>query len=187
MGYANQLGRRAKDPHTAASLVAAAALLFTAVWVLAAIMTASIGGTPTDRSTVVAFFLFVTPANAYVVTRLVWGRFITPRRRLSYRRAALVGGGTGLVSYATLSAMVFLAHAGIRTFRGEVVTGFVGDPVTLITLPLDVVMYAFVGSLFGIYLTAGIPIVLTVGVAIGLVHLHVSQDNHETVSGLHRQ
>lgn len=182
MTYADHLGRRARDPHLAGLLVGAAALLFTTVWVLTALAPPGLGGTPVEQTTVVAFFLVVTPPNAYAVTRLAWHWLIAPHGQLSYRRAALVGVGTGLTAYATLSAAFFLAIVGIRTLRGEAVHGFVGDPVTLLTLPLDVVVYAVVGSLFGIYLTAGVPIILTVGVALGLVHLHLSLGDRETVA-----
>ncbi len=180
--YADRFGRRARDPHLAGLLVGGAALLFTSVWVLAALATAEIGGTMVEEATFVAFFLVVTPPNAYVVTRLAWDWLIAPHRHLTYRRAALVGVGTGLTSYATLSAAFFLAFVGVRWLQGETINGFVGDPVTIVTLPLDVVVYAFVGSLFGIYLTAGFPIILTVGVALGLVHLHLSLDEPETVA-----
>lgn len=180
VSYAERLGRRARDPHLAGLLVGGAALLFTAAWVLAVVATDSVGGTADERLTFVAFFLVVTPPNAYVVTRLAWRLFVAPRRRPSYRLAALVGVVTGVVSYATLSAAFFLAIVGLRTLNGETVRGFVGTPVTLATLPLDTLIYAFVGSLIGLYVTAGIPVVLTVGVALGLVYLHRGVDGRGT-------
>lgn len=166
MGYATRLGRRALDPHLVGLLAAGIALVFTTGWLLYMTGILGLGGTPADQAFFVLFFLFATPANAYVVIRLAWRWFVAPHSGLSYRRATVVGAGAALVSYLTLSLAFFFAFWGLHVLAGDAVYGTVKDPFTPTAIVTDALLVTALGLVYGVVLTAGLPVVLTVGMAL---------------------
>ena len=161
------LARNARTPHVAGLLVATTAAVFTPLWLF--VLIALDGGAVHGESPfLMGFFLLVTPVNAYVVTRLAWGRWVAGRAVLRPGRAAVVGAVIGVVSFLTLTAALFLT--------GHLV-GAVSDPPTVAAL-LDVpgffgglVQFTLLAAAIGLFATWGVPVVLSVGVALLLSRL----------------
>lgn len=160
MGYVRRLGRDARDPHTAAMLVTASAIAFTALWV----------GWVNEYSASYMpewVFLVLVPPNAYFVTRLAWRLCVAPAQQFTSRRALGVGVGAGLLAYVSLSFLLGL-YVGLYDL-------FVGIPPAVLrpSGPIDWVLVSTVyGPLVAIIFTAGIPVVLTTGIALLLARFH---------------
>lgn len=102
---------------------------------------------------VVALFL-ATVANAYAVTWIVWHRLV-PRDAWSFARGVGTGLAIGVVAHATIGfawALVAFASDGWSAS------------------PLDALGVGVAYSLYSVPMTLGIPIVLSVGVALGLTY-----------------
>lgn len=159
MDLARRLGRRARDPHTAATLVAVSAVLYTALWV--------VWGNYSAPYMPEWVYLVLVPPNAYVVTRAVWRLWVASVERFSRRRALGVGVGAGLLSYVTLSFLLGLYLGSYDLFVG------IPPAVLRPSGPLEWVLNTTVfGPLVGVLFTAGIPLVLTTAVALLLSRFH---------------
>lgn len=166
MGVRESLARNARTPHVAGLLVAAVAAVFTSVWLLIFV---TIDGSPGDESMFfVGFFLLVTPVNAYGVTRLAWRRWVAGRPGLGPRRAAAVGAVIGLLSYLTL-AFAFSAAGHVAIALSEPAAA--SSSLDVAGFVSSVVMVGVIGVFYGLLLTAGVPVVLSVGAALLLSRL----------------
>lgn len=142
-----QVGERADRPATAAAAVAATAVVFSAGWFGAYDLV------DVEPSAVPLFV--ATVANAYVVTWLVWDRFV-PDGAWSYWRGLLLGGTAGLGSHLTLGYAWLLVG----------LLGGGGGGLGLFELLVGGLL---IGAL-SVPLTFGIPILLSVAVALGLTY-----------------
>lgn len=172
MGYASQLGRRAQDPHIAGLLAGGVAFVFTTGWLLFMTQFFGLGGTAREQAFFVLFFVIATPPNAYLVVRLAWRWFVAPQPRLTYRRASVVGAGAGLASYLTLSLAFFVAFWGLQRLGGDVVYGTAAKPLAVTTVVGDALLITVLGLFYGVFLTAGLPVILTAGLGLLLARWH---------------
>jgi len=168
------LARNARTPHVAGLLVAATAAVFTPMWLLALIALDGAGVVLGESPFLLAFFLLVTPVNAYAVTRLAWGRWVAGRSVLRPGRAAVVGAVIGVVSFLTLTVALFLT--------GHLVAA-VSDPhsaAAVVDVPGflgGLVQFTLLAAAIGLVATWGVPVVLSVGVALLLSRLDRQRRN----------
>jgi len=140
--FVEGVGRHAHRPSFAAQLVAGTAVAFSAVWFLA-------NGW---LSWVAAVLTAAITANAYLLTRFVWGRLV-PAGSWSYRLGLATGVAVGALAHATVGfAWLFpsLPVAPTVPSPGELL----GDALLLSALSVPT--------------TGGVPLLLSVGAALWL-------------------
>lgn len=170
MGILGYLGRNARDPHTAGLVLGAGAVVFHLVWLF---YLPTLQGLPPWPLTAGAILLvLLVSANAYVTTRVVWWAFVPTDRELSLRRAAAVGLGLGPFKLFTLSAIglqPLTFQDSILFLRPGLAEGIPG--IEILLGPVSFVYTGLVGTIFSLYFTMGIPILITTVGAVGLASL----------------
>lgn len=167
------VGRNAYNPHLVSALVAASAALFTTGW--AAIWVFLLGA----RVPPMPFLILVEPpllgfvvglvfvsGVAYVTTWVCWWRFVTKPARLDGERARNAGIAIGVGSYLVLST-AYLAVAWILT-----VVASDTAPLTPIELAPELVVSDLAIAVGALFVTAGLPIVISVYVTTRVARLH---------------
>lgn len=157
-----RLGPEANEPTTAATVVGTASVAFSLPY-YGYLMMGHAGSVMVgnwDPVVVLAGLFVLTVANAVAVSWLVWD-LVGFSGVWSYRRGAVAGLGIGVVSHVTLAAL--LTGIGVLS---EAATGGALLSSSLQGLPAQFLIVA----LFSVLLTAGIPIVLSVGAGIGLTY-----------------
>lgn len=170
MGLRRYLGQHARDSHTAGLVIASGALVFNLVWLFTppAIRWYS----PPGPTTTGLLFFVVATLNAYVATRIVWWAFVPTDRSFSRRRAAAVGLGLAPVSMFTLSALGLPRLLLLEdVISGSPATGFPTSLGEFLTFPLTLLYLGLLGTVYGFYLTLGIPLLITTAGALALAHL----------------
>lgn len=170
MGVLRYLGRNARDSHTAGLVIGAGAVVFNLLWLT--VPPPIQGLSPPGPTVTGVLFFLIASLNAYVATRIVWWGFVPADREFSLGRAAVVGLGLGPFSMFTFSAiglpLLWFLDA-ILSASGTAV--YATDGAGLLSLPISLVYVGLVGTVTGLYLTVGIPIVITTGGALGLAYL----------------
>ena len=169
MGLPQHLGRNARDSHTAGLVIGAGATVFNFLWLLAPPV---VDGASRDLPVGGLGFLLIASLNAYLATRLVWGRLVPAEGAFSVGRGAAVGIVLGFFAMFTFSAIGLPLLAGLDTFLSF------GEPASAGTAgaaagfdPLSWVFLALFGTVYGMVVTGWIPLAITVAGAVGLAHL----------------
>lgn len=165
MGILGYLGRNARDPHTAGLVVGAGAAVFNFVWLFYPPPIHGLSSWPLTGSALVLFL--IGTVNAYVATRIVWWAFVPTDRALSIGRAAAVGVGLGPFSMFTFAAF----GLPLLAFPDLFVSLDVGSGFGILLFPVHLVLTGLLGTVYGLYFTVGIPIVITTSGALGLAVL----------------
>lgn len=153
----DRLGRSADRPSVAAGLVAATAAVFSAAWFVA------VGA----EGPIVGALYAATVANAAVVTYAVWWVLI-PEKAWSYRRGLATGFAVGLASHLTIGYVWALIRVAVDPGRLTGPPG--GGGGAMVQWVGEALLAGLFVSVFSVPFTVGIPIALSVAVALGLTY-----------------
>lgn len=114
------------------------------------------------------------PLNAFLVTTVVWSRFVTPTTEITLRRLGATGAIIGVLSHLTLGLLLS------TTFVLWDENGLLVEGLSSVTeIPVLLGTWAGMGVLLGIYsipITLGIPIMLSAGAGIAFARAYRHAD-----------
>lgn len=155
-----KLQRESRDPHVAGLAYAAVAFTFTFLY---------FAGFSQNIALSLVFALAIS-GNAYAWSRAIWRRRIPQTGSITRRTSATTGAIIGLTSYITVGAVYLVVFLFFNTLDPSSTLDLlptVPGSGPLYTLAYFV-MWSLIFSFYGVVFTLGIPIVLSIGTALGL-------------------